>query len=271
MKKLLYIALAIALGVSACTERIDLELNDDNNQRLVVDGWFTDQEKVHTVRLTKTTSYFHNEAAPMATGATVKITDGVETFHLTETSPGVYETADNVAGKRGQTYTLEIDLDGEHYEASSYMDTIPPIDSITYELYEELEGEPEDIYDLFLWAQEPAGVGDYYYLKTYLNGNSMSDTLRNNAFASDELVDGGYIKGAYFNEVLAESGDSLRIEMHAISSESYRFFEAVMLETDWRGGIFDGPPANIPSNVNNGALGFFVTSAVSEESLVLIK
>ena len=31
----------------------------------------------------------------------------------------------------------------------------------------------------------------------------------------------------------------------------------------FRGGLFDGPPANVPTNVSNGAMGYFSASSVT--------
>ena len=42
-----------------------------------------------------------------------------------------------------------------------------------------------------------------------------------------------------------------------------------MLETEWRGGLFDSPPANVPSNVSNGALGYFGAAGRSEYTIVI--
>ena len=75
MKKLIYSVFAATVMLSACTERIDLELNEDENQRLVVEGWFTNQMKEHEVRLTLTESYLYNQPTPKAEGAAVTITD----------------------------------------------------------------------------------------------------------------------------------------------------------------------------------------------------
>ncbi len=275
MKTRITIAIATLLAFVQCTERIDLDLNKNENQRLVVDGWITSIARPQTVRLTLTTDYFQNEAAPKATGATVSITDGSITFPLTENEPGLYQTAANVAGEPGKTYTLEIEYDGATYTASSFMRPAPPIDSINYAIDEdELDNPDEDNdgklwHELFFYAQEPAGEGDHYYFKTYLNGDSKSDTLRNNGFVSDDGVDGSYIGGISYDYVEVADGDSVAAEMLTISKEAYEYFNAVMLETDWRGGIFDSPPANIPTNISNGALGFFSASAISQSHVII--
>jgi hypothetical protein len=269
MKRFIYI-LGIALVATSCTEEIDIELNDEDNQRLVVDGWITDQQKAHEVKLTLTTSYFHNEAAPTVSGANVTISDGINTYVLTEEDPGIYRTAPTVQGVPGRDYTLTIDYNSETYTAVTYMDDVTAIDSVTYELHEYDPGEFH--YDLHLFTQEEPGVGDYYLWKLFVNGQSKTDTLSEVTFVEDQLVDGSYIYDwnfTYLDEDDLALGDTLYVEQHSLSEEANDAFIAIMLETDWRGGIFDSPPSNVPSNISNGALGFFNATAVSEFTTVI--
>ena len=266
-----FILLAYILTTS-CTEEIELDLNNQEFQRLVVEGWFTNRVETQTVELTLTSDYFANEEAPRATGAKVSVTDGTETFNLTETSAGVYQTASEVKGEIGKTYTLQIEYEGENYEASSTMKRITEIDSLQYVMDEDFaEDEPDetDIYYLLMYAQEPLGVGDFYMWKTFVNGVDKTDTLYNVWFERDEFVDGNYINGIEFDNVYFAVGDEVTLEMWGIPEETLDFFEAVMLETVWRGGPFDGPPANIPSNVSNGAVGHFSAASVVDKTIVI--
>lgn len=265
MKKLFFILPALALLATGCTERIDLDLNNEDFQRVVVDGTFTNQAKAHEVKLTLTSDYFKNEAAEPATGAEVTITDGVTTFQLTEETPGIYRTEPTVAGEIGKTYTLEVKYGEDTYTASHYLDTVSQIDSILPLPYiDEFTNQPEEgWWSLYLFTQELPGLGNHYMWNIWQNGEPQTDTLRQVQFVQDELVDGNYIEWWQFYDLKAEPGDQIYVEQMAISKEIFDGFIAVMLETDWRGGIFDSPPANVPTNVNGGALGFFVTGAVT--------
>lgn len=270
MKRLIYIIPAIALLVSGCTKRIDLELNTDENVRLVVEGWITNQQQAHLVQLTTTTSYFENQAAPRVSGATVSISDGTTTFPLTENGAGMYYTDPNVAGEIGKTYTLNVVWNNEDFAASAYLDTVPMIDSIAQEWHLEPDWEPEDEHlDLFLYTQELPGLGNHYMWRIFRNGESLRDTLTEITFVEDDFVDGNYIAGWQFDWIDAEPGDTVTVEQLAISEEANAIFIAIMLETDWRGGPFDTPPANVPSNISNGALGYFGAAGVSEYTLIV--
>ncbi len=269
MKNLLIISAAV-LFFSSCTKIIELDLNDDDNQRLVVDAWFTTEPSEHEVKLTLTTSYFQNEEAPKATGANVYVTDGVTQIPFLEAEPGVYKTAPGTAAQFHTNYTLHIDYNGESYEATSYVDTVADLDSLSVEPWYNSNNEFTG-YDVFMWTQELPGTGDYYLWRLWVNDELKTDTLNEIYFETDQfLPDGLYFSNwniEYTEEAVA--GDTLTLEQHRISKETYDTYYAMMLETEWRGGIFDSPPANVPTNLTNGALGFFMTSAEDRMSVVV--
>ncbi|MCH2197350.1 MAG: DUF4249 domain-containing protein [Flavobacteriales bacterium] len=273
-KHTIYILFAL-FALSSCTERIDLDLNDQDGQRIVVDGWFTDEEKQHEIRLTWTTSYFFNEAAPPVEGAVLSITDGETTIDLIEESPGIYRTP-TVAGTPGTTYTLQIDHNDQLYEASSYMRPVAPIDSLHVRVLdpEEEFGFPGDeYYSVRIWTQELPGTGDYYMWRTYVNGESVRDTLRELTFIDDQFYDGVYVEDVEVDyldiEDEATAGDTVYIEQFNIGEDAYNIFIGIMNETEWNGGLFDAPPANVETNLSNGALGYFGAAGVSTKSTVI--
>ena len=64
---------------TACTEKIDIDLNEGENNRLVVEGYISTDTMQHSVRLTRSTSYFYNqlatpEEAPPSQSATARAT-----------------------------------------------------------------------------------------------------------------------------------------------------------------------------------------------------
>ncbi|MFM1931475.1 MAG: hypothetical protein RL226_778 [Bacteroidota bacterium] len=270
----LLIALPL-LVLTACTERIELELNDQDGKRLVVEGWFTDEEMQHEVKLTYTTSYFQNQAAPAATGALVSITDGIETWALTETAPGRYVTP-TLAGVPGTTYRLDIEVDGSQYSAQSTMRPVSDIDSLYVQVVDPLEefGFPGDLYySVRIWTQELPGQGDRYMWLTYVNGSSVRDTLRELTFVDDVLYDGVYVADVEIDfleiDTEATTGDTVLVKQYNIGPEAYDIFIGIMNETDWNGGLFDAPPANVATNLSNGALGYWGAASVREKSVII--
>lgn len=273
MKNLTYILLIVTscLFIS-CDKVIDFDLNDQENSRLVVEGNITDQTKIHTVKLTRTSSYYEDQAAPKETGAIVTIFDGTSTHILTEnnSSPGVYETSPTYKGVIGKTYTLNITTaNNDNYTASSTLTSVAPIDSVHIDLQKGFKSEEPEDYVLAIkhFGPEPATIGNNYMWFVTLNNINITETVSDIMFVTDEFVNGNYISGFNIHEIIVEEVpvvDTLRfnVEIHSISREYHDFLLAIVLETEYNGGLFSGPPANIPSNISNGALGFFRASAV---------
>lgn len=263
MKALRYILpVFVVLAAFSCTKRIELELNDDENRRLVVDAWFTSIAKQHEVRLTETTSYYAPEAAPTVSGAVVKITGPDVDETLVEEEPGVYRTS-TIAGTVGNTYTLTIEHSGETYEASGFMRDCAPIDAVMVEF----EENDVDLIELDGWyvvhinTQELPGLGDDYMWLTYVNDEPLRDTLSEIFFVTDQFYDGLYIEEADIEYLDSPSevvpGDVIRIEQLNIGRDGFEVLNGIMNETQWNGGLFDAPPANVATNISGGALGFF--------------
>jgi len=275
MKNYLCILFAILIiSLSSCKEKVDFDLNTDENARLVVEGSVTDQAKAHVVNLTRTSSYYENQPAPRETGATVTLFDG-ETYHnLVEAASGIYKTAATYKGEIGKTYTLNIvTKDGQSYSSSSKLESVASIDSVLFEtkIYE----EGDEFLVMKHYGEEPSGVGNNYMWLVDINGFNYTEDVASTSFVTDELVDGNYIDGFEFKEIHLFDlplDDTLKftIEMHSISRDYYDFLSAIILETEFTGELFSGPPANIPSNISNGGLGFFRASAVSAEYLEIV-
>lgn len=307
MKKLIYIASFIVLVICSCTEVIDINLNDDKHSRLVVEGKITTETKAHRIRLTRSSDYFSNKPSPREIGASVTISDSENEFILHESTsePGIYETDPGFFGRVGQTYKLNIvTSDGKEYSSSAYLDTVFNMDSVLYEYTEDFFRvmqwgfyESKGIYILSLYAQEPEGIGNCYQFDIYLQNEygeyiKDNDTLNEAVYQNDELIDGLYIMGAefyaldreIFNKDTIQIYDpdnggnidalriskNIRIEMLSIPQEQIDYNIAVLYETEFQGGMFSGPPSNIPSNISNGALGFFTASDITSLDIQIV-
>lgn len=267
MKAIKYIPFFLLL-LTGCTEEIDLKLDNDEFQRLVVEAWLTDEAKAHEVKLSLTSDYFKNEAPVPAEGAVVSITDGTDVFALNEIEPGRYFTDENVSGKAGDTYTLNIDYDGQKYTATSLLEAAPPIDSLEAVIEEDSDSSDEfNEYTILLYTTEPEGEGDHYYWSSFPKDRPDDQTRNYWEIAEDDFVDGNYIGGAEILYVEATPGETFIFEQYRITKEAFDFFLAIQLETQFKGGLYDSPPANIPSNVDNGAVGFFVTAGVEKNEV----
>lgn len=273
MKKILIITGLVILILTNCTEKIDIEL-DDTYTRLVVDGVITSDTMAHRVRLTKTTSYYYNQPSPAVSGAVVTISDGINPkliLHETEQGSGIYETEPDVFGIHGRTYTLNIELDNEvgehtHYTAECKMNPVAPLDSIKLEYREFHFG---NFWEIKCYAWDPVTT-DFYMFNVYKNGILITDTIDEVMAVDDRLFNGKFTNGigaAWLDEEKEDEkvypGDTIVLQMCSITEEYVNFIWEIQEETGYSMPLFSGPPANISSNINNGALGFFVAYSVS--------
>ncbi|MFT5980547.1 MAG: hypothetical protein ACI898_001319, partial [Flavobacteriales bacterium] len=67
----------------------------------------------------------------------------------------------------------------------------------------------------------------------------------------------------------ATLGDTVFIEQYNIGEAAYDIFIGIMNETEWNGGLFDAPPANVETNLSNGALGYWGAAGVSTKSTII--
>lgn len=276
MKKIVIYIMALVFIVSSCTEPIELDLNSDDNIRLVVDAFVTTDTVEHVIDLSLTKDYFGTGFPEPAQGAVVSITDGSNVVNLSEMAPGKYHTPADYYGEEGKSYTLDIDYDGKTYVGTTELPILTKLDSIQVLEFEPpvFPGQDEeedfpDNYSVIPFFQEPATEDDHYIFKMLINGEYFTETLIDWFFTSDDIVNGSYIGDAEFFTFYAEPGDQITFEMFSITKADFENLNAILLETEFRGGLFDGAPANVPTNVTGGAVGQFIMSDVERKTVTI--
>ncbi len=270
IKRFLYLTgiLFMANGMYSCEEKIDLQVHDGNLEILVVEGMITSDTTEHYVYLSLTGGFYLEKETPKVSGAQVSILDDLgNEYLLKEEKPGVFKTDNTVYGEPGRTYTLSIAYEDQKYEATSAMPRKVEIDSLSYRWDNALER-----YRILLYGQEPKGVGDNYKWHIWKNQKLLTDKISKVQLANDEFIDGRYIDGfevdLWSNDFDFQKQDSIKVTKHTITDETFSYILSVFQErTGGNGGM--RAPANIPSNLSNGALGWFHASAVTHASVVI--
>ncbi len=263
-----------AIMLSACRENIDFE-SETEQERIVVEGEITNVKRKHLIKITKTTSFFEQEAAPVVENANVEVSDGVNSYLCIEENPGEYYTPD-MAFPENKAYTLSIDFEGVVYTGTDFMNRVIEIDTvITFEEddFDFDEGMVRPYANVVMFGQEPKGLGDYYLWKYQVKKpdtayKDMTPTYKDWSFASDEFVDGNNPADGWpiFERIEPKEivpNSVVRLQIFGISKAYYEYLDALG-KAVFRGGLFDGPPANVPTNMDNGALGFFVAASEKE-------
>ncbi|OJJ19141.1 hypothetical protein BKI52_20210 [marine bacterium AO1-C] len=272
------LCLVASVGMMACEDVIDVTLGDSTPQ-LTVDAWISNQLTTQTFRLSISQDYFNNNPTAGASGATVVVTDNLgNTYNFAESTanPGNYTS--NFQGAVDVTYTLNVQYQGQEYQATTTLSRVPPIDSLVFTKAEEADGGPGSVstgYQAEFFATDIPGVGDFYRIKTYQNGVLMNKPSDLTSF-QDLNVDGLpfilpvrlSINPTNEDNDGFKQGDMVKVELLSISEEAFLFFDQLETQTN-NGGLFADPIANVPTNISNvnpsgpKAVGFFYASGVS--------
>ena len=274
------------LILSSCEDVITVDPVFSDSQ-IVVDAWVDDQNIPQVITLSQSQQYFDNSDPIGLDQASVSITrdDGIAFDFMNQGGGRYVWTPENGAtlGSPGNTYSLDIIVDGETFSANTIMQRVPTIDSITQEF---LEGEiflDDGIY-LEFFARDPVGTGDAYWVKAFKNGQFL-----NNASQLNIVYDAGFDAGSqldgiifippireFINELNDDDidipwnpGEMSKVEIHSLSNDAFNFLEIARDQiNNGSNGIFSLPLANTRSNITNISggrepLGFFNVAAVS--------
>jgi hypothetical protein len=278
----------VALMMASCTEDIVIDV-EDGDRMIGVAATFTDELKCHEAVLSYTDDFYNNsEDIRMVTGATVFVTDDVDTIYYIEDAgqPGHYFTAP-VAGKKNTLYRLCItapDINGEMVDlfAESYIpDNVDCIDSLVLKPY---NGLNDSVATVFL--------GDtveflYPYFQSLMDSTIvyMPMISKNDTLLTDSLNDmrmvipmagyaGYYVNGPemqmankeipiyYFMKSRLRVGDVIHVDLFSIGADYIYFYYSLMMSTGSNPML--GAPANVSTNIQPEglAVGWFMTASV---------
>ncbi len=281
MKLHLYI-LSFLIGGSliSCTETIDLTL-DDPAPVLVVDGFISNEDTTQFVRLSSLENYFADDIPNFDAFKESKvylIENGIvaDTYAY---NPDRSRFEILFQGTISSTYQIDITLPtGERYVSSEeVLNEIVPIDTIWSEIVD--DPRDEDYISILINTNEPAGLGDYYQWKSFVNDAYQFGSF-DLFFSDDRFVDGQEVKDLEIFSMSTEDYENYKkdsptgevfvtIQQNTINLRYYDYLVLVFQQLNQIGSPFASPPAEIRGNVYKTgeteilALGYFYTSGIS--------
>lgn len=241
------------LSLQGCIEEVTIEaLAGPTSGRLVVEGLITNEAKPHLVKLSRVNTALPENPSAVVSGANVFITDGKVTWPLSEypQGSGSYWT-DTIQGEPGATYTLVVSVGNATYYASDQMPPEEGFDQDDNYLQKYLGKGPDNYYlngPLVLYgADAPTRIT--YSLQQFPD-SSMT-------YYSFPGVDPDNVLPTFSDDLPFPPGSVLRQTKYSLSHQHYLFIRAVLLEVKYYGGFLGSVRGNVPTNLSEGALGFF--------------
>lgn len=273
---------ALIFFASCSSEPVRLNIVPKGGEpRLVIFGQVSDNEAIEAsyVRVTKSASFFEPQNNPIVDDATVSVSDDEgNTWTFDYDTDGFYRPQSPLGlVAKGQTIRLSVTAAGITYAYSTTMAPVAPnrklVDSLTYRFREQTEpGIRRDGYYVQLWGGKDDLTAPYLYLKIYRN-----DSLRTRYFDDDNRQTIFLAESRFFQERIEgiilpsifRKDDRVRAVMLSVGKNEYEYLNAISNQMNNSGGLFDGPPANVKSGFNNGALGVFYASSIQWDSLTI--
>jgi hypothetical protein len=243
-----FIAISVIIFLTGCTKTIDVQLRSAPPQ-IVIEGNITSSGGPYYITINKTVPFDAENIYPPVSGAIVTVLDSNDNVldRFRETYGTGYYTSQNLNGQAGHTYKLLVIIDGEIYTASSTMPEYVGMQSITFtetKIFNETRNLPQVNF------QDPAGVTNYYVFTLLVNGAPYK------AFYAldDRLSDGRFIKQQlYMDSAYIQRNDIVTVVMASVDKNIYNYFNVLQSNS----GNSTTTPSNPPSNISNGALGYF--------------
>ncbi len=266
------------LVLAACERVVDLNI-PEGPRLLVVEARL---ERVlgavsgnQTIKLSTTSSYFSGSVPPPAAGAVVRVTDprGIATTFVESAVRGTY-TTNALPVVRGGIYTLNIDWEGNRYEATDTTRAVAPIDTFYFADVKpgRFSGD-KGVRATISFVDRPNEM-NFYLWEQYVNGvrqlgPDSSTKLR--IIASDDGYDGLPINGLQpFEGIDIPRNADVLIRQVALSQDMYRYYFALSDIVGADGSPFSVPPSNLRGNIANRtnpivpAVGYFFVAEVAE-------
>ncbi len=275
MKNIFYSIIAVILLVG-CDEPYELDASQIK-PILVIEGAFTNRADQNYVKLSLIAPFSSVTPPESVTDAIITV-DGSDGSSLNFThysgtnadSASFYLPDLPSEAQAGVTYTLTILHSGKQYKASDSLLEAVPIDSLTSQINPFEFNDPwqeGEYYEILLYFGEPQDSDDFYRFKFFKNGK-IENPFGSTIYITDDSFFGPQVDGIPIPEYYAES-DTAIVEMLHISRNAYLYYYDLRAVLGNDGGMFSPPPANPRTNVDNGAVGFFLVANIESDTIIV--
>lgn len=136
-KRFHFLLFAFIAFVISCVDRLPESPNASKSDRLIVDGFISNEPGPYTVKLFRSRGVYTNLESPIPVIAksVIILVDGTQEELLKATSPGIYQTSAEFRGEFDRTYQLRIaDFEGNIFQSTEQrIHEAGTIDSIYYQ------------------------------------------------------------------------------------------------------------------------------------------
>jgi hypothetical protein len=242
-KVILYIGSALLLS---CEQKTEWDLQQ-SEAFVVADCIITNELKRHELKLYQSASQMNQN--PIGCSGTAELSDGTNSVAFAEDpeNPGTYLSNLPFRASAGKTYRLtvsyESDLLSYHDTAYAVMLGVTPLESFEtavagdYFRYVFNPGASHHMLELhYDWSANPEYCEIYGACEAEEVFYNLGNIDIGKIFAPDRAV----IRFPHNTRIIRRK--------YSLSPAHQEFIRSLLLETEWRGGVFDTEQGNVPTN-----------------------
>ena len=262
MRNTFYILFAILIISSSCEEVIDVNLGD--SKPVLVSEAIILKDSVCKVNLSYTYSYFDPSPSPAEENAGILLRDDAGRSESLEHIGNGYYKGNILTGEEGRNYTIDLNIEGRQYIASSELNRKPEIIDLDYEVLSIPHNtDGETIYSLKTVFKDKPDEDNYYLFRFYRNNEMLNDyfsTYSDGLLRADTLTFNDFRLGFYRN-------DTVKVELYAIDEALYNYFSRV------NEVLFSAMSSSTPYNPQYGftesLMGYFMAASFDSRTIII--
>lgn len=291
------ICLCVFLIVLGCEK--DITVNMPKIDKMAVVDGYIENGKSPILSLSRSEDYFtkvdsntaYNMLILNAEISIEELESGFESWFTLELNdnifPFLFYRSESIKGKTGKTYELRVKSGKMRYAATTSIPAIVPIDSMNF-----LPQQPyDDAGYVWFYFTDPPEQGNYYRMFSKKLGADSIFVHPYSSVISDKLFNGQSMEYPIYRggssvfvsrdtttrttideedsipDYFYSVGDTVVVKLCSIDKEHYQFWLNIERQGSAAGNPFSSP-ANIPTNMSEGGLGFFGGYAAYYDTIV---
>lgn len=258
-----FFPMLLLIFLASCEEIADWHLQPDHDTKIVVEAIITNESKRHAIRLTQSKSLVNAKPEEISDAQVyLETSDRLLEFLPDNAEPGMYTSVSTFKAQKDVVYTLKISWRDEQYEASEVLSIVRESGSLNYTRVDQtIFYRLHDVAPLYHPIEQ--AMYDVHIDWRHLRPDSVSQIQT--YFYTFNTVDGSELFRPDQEAIIFPSSSIITITKFGLGDDYANYLRALMLETQWQGGVFDENSSSLPTNISNGGLGYFAVCSVLQK------
>lgn len=224
---------------------------DNTEPHIVVDALITSEYKAQEVYIYESEGGINGENIPI-NNAEILISDGTQTVYFEASDNNGKYLSEPFATAVDKEYMMVVRINGYADTAYARMQAITPFLNDT--IY-----ESDGLYKFIYGGSDLPAMTEVFYDWSHTSNycEAYGSCFAKSVYYTLNNIDIAEEFGPEKQEIWFPKGTTLVRQKYSLSPEHETFVRSLLIETEWRGGLFDIEQGNVPTNFQYALKGWF--------------